>query len=922
QGVHLYTEYQNRLIAHHLYDLEGRFWYARDLLSRDQRRPFEKVRAVFVDGFTDFTRTQHEILDALSRWVEDIWITLPYEPDPGRTELFTRPRTTLERLRHLEPRMESLSASGQGIPAGLAHVERQLFRPVRSIQQADRAEGIRCLTAPGLVGEVRLGAREIKTLLLEGVPAEEILVAVRDLAPYADLVREIFTDYGIPVDIEGTEPLLRNPAVATLLRVLRLPDEDWPFAAVTALLRSTYFCPAWPEVEGRPDLAQQAEALLRLLGEPRGREAYLKATESWAERPLPGLEDEQAEESRRQRTHELAKRCRAFLQHFFRAWEGAPAQATLADHGAWLRHFAHDMGLEGVAAADARDARALARFWEELDQWTRLEGQLQGGQPLRDRRWFVRTLTSLAAEAGLARTPRGPGRVRVLSAPLARSLPVPYLFLMGLGERGFPRLVPPEVFFEEPERRVLQQAGLDLPFPGDPMADEMLLFYQLVTNARRQLVLSYPAVDDKGQALLPSMFLTALLECFAPNVVSVQGQRMLIEGFDRRKPLSPAEYRVLIAISNQEAAPNLLPDLAANLQAAAHMARARFQNKEFNPYDGLLRHPGVMAELSRQFGPEKIFSPTALEDYIACPFRFFLGNVLHLDPLEEPQEEIESTKRGAAFHRALSRLHEELGRAGIHQPAEEVDRHLQQQLDRAVEEYAARGSPASEVLWRLEGRRLKRLGDRYRPHWDRFVKPWLPQGVQPRPHLLEVGFGMPSTHGETVAGPLVITQDGIEVRIRGRIDRVDVADLEDGTGFWIIDYKTGRAGHYTGSDLKNFQRLQLTLYALAVEQVLLAGQQARPLGLAYWLVADGGPKVALPARNPFTWFQETAAWGKVREQLLSWVATLVSNIRQGTFPLKPRSRECTATCDFSQVCRITQSRSVEKTWELPLPTEP
>src|SRR5262249_9170577 len=66
----LYSEYQRRLVKHKLYDLEGRFWYARDLLGRGVRRPFEAVRAVFVDGFTDFTRTQHEIFEALVAWVE------------------------------------------------------------------------------------------------------------------------------------------------------------------------------------------------------------------------------------------------------------------------------------------------------------------------------------------------------------------------------------------------------------------------------------------------------------------------------------------------------------------------------------------------------------------------------------------------------------------------------------------------------------------------------------------------------------------------------------------------------------------------------------------------------------------------------------------------------------------------------------
>src|SRR5207302_5673814 len=72
----IYAEYQRRLVRHHLYDLEGRQWYARDLLARGARRPFEQVRAVFVDGFTDFTHTQHEILAALAACVQELWVTL------------------------------------------------------------------------------------------------------------------------------------------------------------------------------------------------------------------------------------------------------------------------------------------------------------------------------------------------------------------------------------------------------------------------------------------------------------------------------------------------------------------------------------------------------------------------------------------------------------------------------------------------------------------------------------------------------------------------------------------------------------------------------------------------------------------------------------------------------------------------------
>jgi ATP-dependent helicase/nuclease subunit B len=929
QCARLYARYQQQLRRLHLFDLEGRLWYARDLLARGRRRPFEEVRAVFVDGFTDFTRTEREILLGLCEWVKEIWLALPDEEGDERAELFARPRAVIEHISALsrERPASALVQSAGGtladkLPAGLAHVERQLFRPIRAITRSADGDGLLLIEAPGMLGEVRLVAREVKALLLQGTPAEEVLLTARELVPYADLVREVFAEYGIPLDVEGAEPLARNPALAALLRALRVPEDGWPFAAVTALLRSSYVRPDWPETREIADVAQRAEALLRLLGQSRHREAYLRAVDHWADEPSPAPPDEQAEATRRDRIHKWAVQCRPFLRRFFAAWDDAPGRAPLAGHIDWLRRFADDLGISRAAGAVERDATALHRFWDELAAWEPLARRLHGDRPI-DRGHFHRLLGTLAAQAGLARTPRGPGRVRFLSAEMARGLSADHVFVLGLGERSFPRLAAAEPIFDEQERQSLKTAGLDIRGASDRMPDEMLLFYGLVTRARRRLVLSYPAVDEKGQALLPSSFLAALLDCFEPGAVPVTHKRMLIEGFDRDEPLSPAEHRVQAAsaLASGKRLPVGRPrDLAANLRAAAQMATQRFRTADHNTYDGLLRHAAVVTELRDRFGGEKVISPTALETYIACPFRFLLEDVLHLEPLEEPGEDIEASDRGLVFHRALAGLHRHLKGRGIAGPTAEVDRLIRERLDEEVRKHAGHASRAAEALWQIEGRRLQRKAARYRADWEKFVSTWAELNVVPRPEHLEKGFGMAAADGDEPAPPLVITADGLEVRLGGRIDRVDVAETEAGTFFWIVDYKTGRSAHYSAASLRTFQRLQLTLYALAAERVVLAGRGARPLGLAYWLVTDTGPKVVLPARNPHAWFKSAEEWAKVCRLLEGLVADLVRHIRAGDFPLAPRSETCTQTCPYAQVCRISQGRGVEKTWELALPT--
>jgi ATP-dependent helicase/DNAse subunit B len=108
--IELYESYQQSLLENRLFDAEGSFWSARHWLRQGQRRPFENLRFVVADGFSDFTRTQHEILQILADRVELLSITLTLEPPPRRDDLFTKP---LKTLAELEKRYER-EAKGEG----------------------------------------------------------------------------------------------------------------------------------------------------------------------------------------------------------------------------------------------------------------------------------------------------------------------------------------------------------------------------------------------------------------------------------------------------------------------------------------------------------------------------------------------------------------------------------------------------------------------------------------------------------------------------------------------------------------------------------------------------------------------------------------------------------------------------------------
>ena len=230
--------------------------------------------------------------------------------------------------------------------------------------------------------------------------------------------------------------LSRAPAVAFLLRAWRLPAEDWDFAQVVSVLRSSYFRPNWPEVRDDPEVAVRAEALLRMLGETRGRDAYMRAVATWEQLPPEPLEDEQPEEPLRRRKQRLARECRPFLERFFAAWQVAIPAGSASAAVAQFKSFAETIGL---LRAPPDDLSALMLFWGELDRWAQTSFH---GRKLVKQEHFTRVLNTLAQVPGRARSVRGRGVV-LLSAERAVGLSCDCLCLVGLGEGSWPDLTAP-----------------------------------------------------------------------------------------------------------------------------------------------------------------------------------------------------------------------------------------------------------------------------------------------------------------------------------------------------------------------------------------------------------------------------------------------------------------------------------------------
>ena len=938
----IYRRYQTALLDHGVYDSEGRFWSACEALKAGEWGAFERLDLVVLDGFSDFTHTQHEILRLLANRARQFVVSLPLEDPPARGDLFAKSNAVADQLRELSQvavatlpgptDASSARDSSSTMPPAVAHVSRYLFANARSVPRAERAEGIDIVAAAGQQGEVNWLAARVKKLLIEGVRPDQIVIAFRELDEYRDFVVETFEAAGIPSCCAAGVPLDRLPLCRALIQVLQLEAEDWPFRRLMGVLNSSYFQPQWSE-KGTDAVRSVAEVLRRFkLAEGRAR--ILERLD----RACREGEESTAADSDRLPVF-LVQRALKLLERLSLSTESLRQPHDLENWAKCVGSLIAELGFaKEPAEGNFAGVRSAA---EDCDHIKRLlfdaskSEQILGGEPIqRTLVQFLQELTDLLKHAESPPETSEAGRVRILSAEHVRNLDIPYLFVAGLTERSFPRRQTDDCLFSESERRELNQRGLKLAHHAERAQEEMLMFYSVVTRARTRLTLSYPAVSADGQPLSCSPYLTALQDLFTPEALKVRLEEQLdpIPATDR--VLSNADGRVRGTFEALHRKPRLLRSLAetpGNLGAvegivsAAEMHAARFHSPGFSAFEGMLENPDNLAWVANRYSPDHEFSATQLESYASCPFQYFVSNLLSVEPLAIVELETEYGRRGTLVHDVLAELHRTLlsESPAARADSDAIADRFHQLLDERLGARPA-GSEVERALLEIERRLLREWGSAYGEQNAGYLA-GQPEGLDrpPVPSHFETAFGKSGRGGddETSRAALVIGEGPEAVQIAGRIDRIDVSMSGGRTVFSVIDYKTGKTRSDRLEDIQAGRALQLALYALAIVRLELVGADASPLLVGYWHIRDQGFTLGLRSRkkkNGGHAALEEAVWDSLVKILDEIVPKLARAMRSGQFPVFNSDKNCTGWCPYHTGCRVVQIRALPdelaKTW--------
>lgn len=791
----------------------------------------------------------------------------------------------------------------------LEHLRRYLFSPNPPASESRRGEaktGFELFSAPGEGLEAVEIARRILRLTTEGFLFDQVAVLLRSPERHQPAVEEALRRASIPAYFSrGT--VRPDPAGRAFLALLACAAEKLPASRFAEYLSLGQVPETtletndakWVPPEDDTLAARVAESVEtetdpgteRAVHAPWGWEkllvdaAVIGGRDRW-ERRLKGLErefllrlespgeNEEAIASQLEKLRSLAD----FALPLIDRLDSLPASAPWKD---WLD------ALSQLAQAALRRPDGVLAVLAEFEPMgdvgpVTLE---EVAEVLSDRLRFLRSKPPQ----------RRWGRVFVGSIEEARGCEFRAVFLPGMAEGLFPQRALEDPLLLDDFRSAVAEA---LPLRKHKGIQERERLHLAVAAARERFIASYPRMDvAEARPRVPSFYALELpraLEGALPKLSEFETSARDAAPARLNWPAPPetsqaidhAEYDLAVlgsALKRQQGARYLM-ETNQNLARSLRSRYTRWR-PAWKESDGLLtRDAATLSALGEHRLAARAWSPSSLEQFAGCPYKFALHGILRLRPREDaaPLQYLDPMTRGALFHAVQFALLGELRSAGLlpvnAQRLPDALAAADRTLERVARQYEEDLAPAIPRVWKTEVEDLRTD-----------LRGWVQQVAQNdsdwQPLYFEFAFGLAAREGRD---PASTTEEAVlaeGVRLRGSIDLVEKNSL---TGaLRVTDHKTGKPPERIPAFTGGGRVLQPLLYALAASQLL--GKEVESGRLFYATQRGGYQQIVIPG-NP-----------RSRAFLTKLLQNVDESIASGFLPPNPEKDAC-RICDYRTVC--------------------
>lgn len=317
-------------------------------------------------------------------------------------------------------------------------------------------------------------------------------------------------------------------------------------------------------------------------------------------------------------------------------------------------------------------------------------------------------------------------------------------------------------------------------------------------------------------------------------------------------------------------------------------------------------------------GDELVFSPSAIDTYATCGFRYYLDRVLGLDEPDDESLDPDALAQGSYLHAVLERFNRTAREAGRDLPAADTTANRSRiasaaaaSLDRLDQHETAFGTGwLRRVVAGLPADKLPVDPPAYDGLLVRFLQAEATYDAETpaTPALFEAAIGTGHDGDELTDEPAHL--DPNDTAVRGDIDRIDTITRPDGTGAVVHDYKASVGQRYRQSKIEDGLCFQLPTYLLMLETTT----EYEPLAAGYYETAVDGDVTALTTSigdsNAMSTSEDLRELLDLTEARIDRMATAVE---AGAFqPAFVGASEAGCRyCGFRDVCDVRHHRSTD-----------
>lgn len=754
-------------------------------------------RTVYLDGFNGFTEAELDVLDVIFSEAEQVEIALctdSLHDTKAGADLFSHVRQTIaaicRRCEQAGVRWEadlSAVASQRFLrPDGdLATVEKNLYDYTAAVRSTEPDGSIRLYEADSVYTECEAAAAQIKALLMRGWRQREIAVVTRDLNTYGRTAQIVFQKYGLTVFLDAAQDVSQTTLFRLLVTALEIAANGCSLARMLRLIKTGL---AGITLEEADRLEQYAvfwningTAWLSQTGFTANPSGYGQAMDDKARETLAAIN---------------ALRLRV-AEPLLRLIEDGRNQTARARATALYAYA------ETLILPDAVEAPLWDAFCACLDQIVMILGET----PLRDDQ-FAALFRLLITQYSVGRLPTTADSITVGDALRSRADRPRAVLVLGAADGVFPPSLPEDgILTQADRRRLADDYGIRLaPANEERVVWEQLIAYQTLAAPSEFLWLSWAKPSQ------PS-YLINRIRTLLPQlpIASEAADGALFRTFAQTpcEELAAASLRPHGADALSVSARDALQDLEDRdvLQRSVLAAYAE---------RGRLRSPETTRLL---YGTEPVLTAYRVERFQGCRFSYFAQYGLKLQP--DLPASFDAMETGNFLHYVLEKTSGDIvASGGFAGDRAELLARLEESARRHIDEYmetclggVANLSPrlryTLERLTRTAMNVLRGLVDEFS------VSKFLP-----------VGFEVPLEANDQ---PMRWDAGGETVLISGRVDRIDLWEVDGVRYVRVVDYKSGTK-NFSYSEIENGVGIQLLLYLFAVAA---KDSAMRPAGVLY-----------------------------------------------------------------------------------------